>query len=119
MILAEKLTLGCRQLGKLPINDIVFKSYNAFMMLNIYAKKNNWNLKENMQTNAQSTSYEEQNIITFEIFDDDKNLKHFARKFCSQKPRGRQIASLAILADMFGPDRNWMELVEETKNKVE
>ena len=52
MILAEKLTLGCRQLGKLPVNDIVFKSYNAFMMLNIYAKKNNWNLKENMQTNA-------------------------------------------------------------------
>lgn len=52
IIRPEKLTLGSPQLGKLPVNDVVFKSYNAFMMLSIYVKKNKWTLKEHLQTNA-------------------------------------------------------------------
>lgn len=82
-------------------------------------KKHKWSLKSHYATNAKSASYDTNNILTMEIFDEEKNLKFRDRKLCNAKPRGIQLASIAILSQIFGPEKRWLDLVQETKDVVE
>ena len=72
-----------------------------------------------MRTNAQQQGAADGNIFTLEVFDKLKNLKYRERIAVANKVQGRMHASLNILTKIFGTDYKWLQLVNETKDRIE
>ena len=58
-------------------------------------------------------------MITFELFDDEKNLRLKEQVYCATKAQGSNAVSIEILKRMLDPTKRWLDLVEDTKRMVE
>jgi len=68
-----------------PLNNALFKSYTPQKMMELHAKRLRMTIKTNFITNPTSDKYENHHIATFELFDEDKNLRMKEQVFCSGK----------------------------------
>jgi uncharacterized protein YaaN involved in tellurite resistance len=57
--------------------------------------------------------------VTFELFDEEKNLRLKEQVYCATKSTGSNAVSIEILKKMLDPSRKWLDLVEDTKRMVE
>ena len=87
--------------------------------MELHAKRLRMTIKKHFITNAQSDKYDNRHILTFEMFDEDKNLRMKESVFCAGKSQGSNAASIEILKRMLDPTRRWLELVEDTRRMVE
>lgn len=63
-------------------------------MMELHAKRLQMTIKKNFITNPQSDKYENQHIVTFELFDDNKNLRMKEQVFCAAKSQGSNAVSI-------------------------
>lgn len=96
----------------------MFKVYTAEKMMMLWLKKRGWILQKNYLPNAQADSFVNRNILTYEIFDGEKNLKLKEQVFCAGKPQGNHSLSIEVLKRLVDPSKRWLELVDETQKMV-
>jgi hypothetical protein len=107
--------LNDEQLVKLQGNDPIFKHYTLFKLLKTQAQVNKWCIKEDQRDNPHSTYRDTKTAFLMQLFDSNMKLIHSCKKEAATKVQGRQSCAFEILQKVFGPEKKWMELVEETQ----
>jgi hypothetical protein len=57
-------------------------------------------------------------VYQVECHNDQKELVHKVKKLVSDKVEGRKKCAVHILTEIFGGDKNWLELVEDVQKLV-
>ena len=116
----ENITLGCEEILKRGASDVIFKTYKPFQVMEYHAKWQGKNANTYFRTNAQSTGQADANVFTLELSDAKTKAVEFRLAIAiSNKQQGKIRTSINYLTQQFGPDKKWLDLVAETKQRIE
>lgn len=122
LIRDEDIKLGDNEILARGANDVIFRTYKPIQVINYHSSSKNlgWTVNTDFRTNAQATSSAESIIFTMEVYESStKQLKYQQKVAVANKVQGRMRAAICILIKIFGKDKKWLELVEETRQGIE
>ena len=116
----DEITIGSEEIYKRGANDIIFRTYKPIQVLKYYCDSQNLKLDNGgMRINGQAKSSADANVYSLEVFDKKQNSKFKSRQAVTNKVQGSLHTSLNILNQIFGPNYNWLQLVDETKDRID